>query len=159
MKQNIWCWGDDYLIRDETGQDRFFVDGRAFSLGDKLSFQDLEGNELAHIEQRLLSWGATYEIHRPGLPVTEVKKELFTFLRCKFTVDGPGNDDYEARGDFLDHEYELHGPRGLVACISKRWFSISDHYGIEVAESEDVIQVLATAVVIDLVCHDKSKRK
>ena len=31
--------GDDFTIQDEAGQDRFFVDGKAFSLGNQLSFQ------------------------------------------------------------------------------------------------------------------------
>jgi uncharacterized protein YxjI len=28
-----------------------------FSFGDKLSFQDMAGNELVYIDQRLLNWG------------------------------------------------------------------------------------------------------
>ena len=91
--------------------------------------------------------------------MTEVKKELFTFFRCKFEVDGPGPRDYEASGDFLDHEYELQRSQGLAATISKRWFSLTDHYGIEIAEGEDVVLMLATAIVIDLVCHDESSRR
>ena len=40
--------------------DAFFVDGKALSLGDKLSFQDLAGNELVFIKQKLLNWSPTY---------------------------------------------------------------------------------------------------
>src|ERR1051326_6004098 len=47
MKQRLFCWGDDFCIRNEAGQDVFFVDGRAFSIGQKLSFQDMAPNELA----------------------------------------------------------------------------------------------------------------
>ena len=47
-------------------RDVFFVGGRAFSIGNKLSFQDLNGHELAFIRQKLLSWGPTYEITRDG---------------------------------------------------------------------------------------------
>ena len=64
MKQKLLSWGDDFCIKDNQGRDVFFVDGKAFSLGDKLSFQDLGGNELASISQKLLSWGPTYEIYR-----------------------------------------------------------------------------------------------
>ena len=55
MKQKVFAWGDDFRIKDEGGKDMFFVDGRAFSFGKKLSFQDMSGNELAFIEQKLLS--------------------------------------------------------------------------------------------------------
>ena len=157
MKQEFWSLGDDFVIQDENGADCYRVDGRAFSFGDKLSVQDMAGNELAFISQRLLSWGPSYEIHRPGQPVTTVDKELFTFFHCKFAIDGPGDEDYEADGDFLDHEYEIHGGGGLAAVVSKRWFTWSDHYGIEIADEVDPVLLLATAVVIDLVCHDGKK--
>lgn len=153
MKEQFWCLGDDFVIRDEEGNDCFLVDGKVFTLGDKLSLQDMQGNELAFITQRLLAWGATYEIHRPGEPVTVVQKELFTFFHCKFGIDGPGNQDYEATGDFMDHEYEIAAADGLVATVSKQWFAWTDCYGIEIATSEDPVLFLATAVVIDLVCH------
>ena len=64
MKQKMFCFGDDFVIKDESGRDVYFVDGRAFSIGDKLSFQDMQRNELAFIRQKLLSWGPTYEIYR-----------------------------------------------------------------------------------------------
>jgi hypothetical protein len=53
MKQKLFSWGDDFIIKDENGKDRFFVDGKAFSLGNQLSFQDMAGNELAYIRQKL----------------------------------------------------------------------------------------------------------
>jgi uncharacterized protein YxjI len=43
MKQKLFCWGDDFTIKDEAGTDRFIVDVKAFSLGPQLSFQDMQG--------------------------------------------------------------------------------------------------------------------
>lgn len=37
MRQRFWSWGDDYTIKNEGGEGVFFVDGRAFSFGNKLS--------------------------------------------------------------------------------------------------------------------------
>ncbi|HEV7869092.1 MAG TPA: LURP-one-related family protein, partial [Chthoniobacteraceae bacterium] len=90
MKQKMFALGDDFRIKDENDDDRFFVDGRAFSIGKKLSFQDMSGNELAFIRQRLLAWGPTYEISKGGEVVATVKKKHFTLFRCKFSVDVPG---------------------------------------------------------------------
>lgn len=157
LKQKFWSWGDDFTIRDERGEDVFLVDGRAFSWGDKLSFRDTSGRELAFIRQKLLAWGPTYEIERDGERLAVVKKELFTFFRCRFTVDVPGPNDLEARGDFLDHEYTFERGGHVVANVSKRWFSWTDTYGVEIAEGDDVL-ILASAVVIDMVCHQESKR-
>jgi uncharacterized protein YxjI len=158
LKQKFWSWGDDFTIKNAQGDDVYFVDGQAFSWGDKLSFQDMNGNELAFIRQKLLSWGPTYEIEQNGRILAVVKKELFTFLRCRFTVDVPGPDDLEAAGDFMDHEYtfERHGQD--VASISKRWFSWTDTYGVDINSGENDLLILASAIVIDMVCHQESKR-
>ena len=90
---------------DGASRDVYFVDGKAFSIGDQLSFQDMAGNELAFIRQKLLSWGPTYEIHRNGEHYATIKKELFTLFRTKFQVDIPGPHDLRVEGDFLHHEY------------------------------------------------------
>lgn len=157
MKQKFFALGDDFKIKTEDGQDAFFVDGKVFSIGDKLSFQDLRGNELAFIRQKLLSWGPTYEIHRAGQLSAVVKKHLFNFLRCRFTVDVPGPDDLEAEGSFLEHEYTFTRAGGIAATVSKRWFSFADTYGVDIAAGEDDVLILASTVVIDMVCHGDRK--
>jgi uncharacterized protein YxjI len=153
MKQKLFSWGDDFIIKDENGNDCYFVDGKVFSLGDKLSFQDMARNELAFISQRLLSWGPTYEISRDGQVVATVKKKLFTLLRCKFFIDVPGPNDLEARGNFLDREYQFYRGETVVATCSKKWFTWTDTYGVEVNPGEDPVLILASSTVIDMVCH------
>jgi uncharacterized protein YxjI len=158
MKQKLFCWGDDFTIKTQDGQDVFFVDGKAFSLGDKLSLQDMQGKELAFIRQKLLAWGPTYEITRNGALAAVVKKHLFTLFRCKFTVDVPGPDDLEAEGSFLDMEYTFARAGKTVAEVSKRWFSFTDTYGVDIDGGEDDVLILASTVVIDMICHGDHKR-
>jgi uncharacterized protein YxjI len=157
LKQKFFSWGDDFCIQDDQGRDVFFIDGKAFSFGDKLSFQDMAGNELAYISQKLLSWGPTYEIYQGSQLMAVVKKSLFTFFHCKFTVDVPGPDDLEADGDFIDHEYSFTRGGQSVASVSKQWFSFTDVYGVDIADEEDDILILASTVVIDMVCHGDRK--
>lgn len=153
MRQRIFALGDDFDIRDAEGRDVYKVDGRAFSIGDKLSLRDTAGTELAFIRQKLLAWGRTYEVHRGGELAAVVKKHLFSLIHHRFTVDVPGPDDLEAKGDFIDHEYEFRRGDRIVATVSKKWFSWTDTYGIDVTAGEDDVLILASAVVIDLSCH------
>lgn len=157
MRQKFLSWGDDFTIQDETGEDIFYVDGKAFSLGDQLSFRDMQGNELAVIRQRLLAWGPTYEIYREGELQALVKKALFTLFQCRFSVDVPGPDDLEATGSFTDHEYEFQRGGKTVAVVSKQWFSWTDTYGLDIADGEDDVLILAATVVIDMACHGDRK--
>lgn len=153
MKQKLWAIGDDFTIKDADGNDRFFVDGKAFTIGDKLSFQDMQGNELAFIRQKLLSWGRTYEIYHGQKLAAVVKEAMFTFLKNRFSVDVPGPDDLEAEGNFTDHEYIFTRGGAEVAHVSKQWFAWADTFGVDVADGEDDVLILATTVVIDLCIH------
>jgi uncharacterized protein YxjI len=157
MKQKLFAWGDDFVIKDADGTDAFFVDGKAFSLGHQLSFQDMQGRELAFIKQKLLSWGPTYEIYRDGNLAAVVKKELFTFFKCSFEIDVPGPDDLSAEGSFTDHDYSIQRGDQTVATVSKEWFTFADSYGVEIDEGQDAVLILASTVVIDMACHPDGK--
>jgi len=159
MRQKLLSLADNFTIKNEQEQDVFLVKGKLFSFGDKLSFQDLAGNELVFIEQRLLNWSPTYELWKGKELLAVVKRELFSFIHHRFTVDVPGPNDLEAEGDFLDHEYMITRGGSVVATVSKRWFSWADTYGIEIADGGDDVLLLATAVVVDMVCHDDNKRR
>lgn len=155
MKQALFSWGDDFHIKDESGQDRFFVDGKAFSLGNQLSFQDLAGKELCFIKQVLFAWGPTYEIYKGGQLWATVKKELFTFFSASFDIEESGAAPLDVEGDFTNHGYVFSRGGKQVAQVSMEFFTLADTYGVEVVEGEEDILILACTVVIDMACHQK----
>lgn len=153
MKQDWIAMGDDFTISDETGRVVAKVDGKVFSIGNKLSFEDPSGRELGVIQEQLLSLRPSYEILRDGHVLAVVKKDFFNLFRCSFTVDVPGPNDLEAQGNLLDHDYEFTRNGRVVAKVSKSWFSFTDSYCIDVAHDEDPFLIVASAVVIDVCCH------
>lgn len=155
LRQKILAFGDDFTIKDVDGNDRFFVDGQKFAFGDKLSFQDMQGQELLSIEQKVLSWGKTYHLLRGDRKLATIKKKPFTFFGDVFEVEDAAAGDLDAEGNFTDREYKFTRDGNLVATVSKKRFSLSDSYGIDVVENEgDHALILACAVIIDLCSHD-----
>jgi len=152
MRQKMFALADGFTIKDENDNDIYRVDGKVFAMGHKLSFNDMAGNELASISQKLLSWGPTYEIYQGGALTATVSKH-FTFLKAEFTITVPGSDDLEAVGQFNAHAYTFTQAGRTVAEVSKRWFALTDTYGVDIAENEDDLLILAGTVVIDMVCH------
>jgi uncharacterized protein YxjI len=155
MKQNWFSFGDDYTVRDANGNDLFQIDGKVFTLRKTFVIEDMQGRELAVIEKKILAWGPTYEIYRNGAVAAVVKKSLFTLFHCEFTVDVPGPDDLKAEGSFWEYEYSFSRHDRVVASVSKKFFSWTDTYGIDVARGEDDVLVIASAVVIDQCCHEE----
>jgi uncharacterized protein YxjI len=86
MKKKLFSLGDKFGIRNQRGEEVFFVNAEVFALGNKLSFEDPESNRLLYISQKLLAWGPTYELYRGVQHVATIKKELFTFLQCAFEI-------------------------------------------------------------------------
>jgi uncharacterized protein YxjI len=153
LRQDLLAIGQDFTIDDDQGDVAFRVDGKVMAIGDKLVIKDPDGKEVGRITQKLLRLTPSYEVQRGGEVIAVVKKKMLTLVRDRFVVDVPGPDDFVAKGSFLEHEYTLKRGRTEVASVSKRWFSIRDTYGVDVADGEDALLVLATAVIIDLVCH------
>jgi uncharacterized protein YxjI len=157
MKQRMWSWTDAFIVRDEADNEVYRIDGAAFALGHKLSFQDAAGSELAYIAQKLLSFKTRYDIYRDGDLFAEVIKD-FTLFNQQYTVDIPGPNDYAVQGDFWNYEYTFIRSDQEVAQVSKKFFALTDTYGVEIADDEDPVTILATAVVIDLVNQDRHQR-
>src|SRR5262249_3645520 len=128
---------------------------KVFTLRKTLSFLDANKREAARIEKRLLSFGPVYDLYRGDTVVATISKNLFTLFKCKFTIDVPGPNDYEAVGSFTDHDYRFERGGSTVAVVSKKWFRLVDTYGVEVMPGADALLILASTVVIDLCCHDE----
>ncbi len=158
MQHKIFALGRNYTIDDDTGTPRFRVQSRVLSLGRHLTFTDLAGNELATLQQHLITFLPTYEITRAGLELAEVKKRLSLFGE-KFTVDIPGPHDYEVRGDIWNHEYGFYRDNQQVAQVSKQWFSLTDVYGVDIIPGEDDVLILASTVVVDLINEDRERHQ
>ena len=154
LQQKLFAFGDDFRVRDETGADRYIVDGKVFTLGHRVIIRDTRGGEEATIHQHLIALLPTYEITRQGEEVAEVRKKL-TLFREGFTVDIPGPDDLSVQGDLFDHEYVFTRDGQTVATVSKQWFTLRDSYGVEVEPGVDPVLILASAIVIDLVNEDQ----
>lgn len=155
IKEKFWAWGNDFAITDSDGNEVYYVDGIAFSWGNKLSFQNPDRQELALISQKLLSWKPQYQIIIEGHVFAEVVKE-WTWFNKKFTLDVPGPNDYTIDGSFWSHEFSFQRKGRVVATVSKKYWSWTDSYGVEIVDGEDAVAILCACIVIDQVLHNES---
>ena len=155
MKQRLFTLADSFIIQDHEGHPAFTVDGKLLAVGDQFVFRDMAGSELAQIKQKVMSWRATYEIHRDGKLAAVVEGVPLEHLRlhATFAISVPGARELVVAGDFWGLEYEVRRGERMVAKVSKEAFTWADAYEVQVMEKEDAVLALAIAVVIDMVCH------
>jgi uncharacterized protein YxjI len=86
------------------------------------------------------------------------QQHFFTPFRDKFTIDVPGPDDLEMTGSLLDHDYTVRRGNTTVATVSKQWLTFRDTYGVDIAEGEDDLLILASVLALDL-AQDREQRQ
>src|SRR3954465_15074667 len=153
IRERFFSIGDDFDILDEHGNKILHVDGKVFSVRNRVVIEDLSGAEVARGHRHLVALRPPYEIRIGGEKAAEVRKKLFTPFHDKFTIDVPGPDDLEMRGDLLDHEYVIDRGGAEVAAVSKRWLTVRDTYAVQIAAGEDALLILASVLALDLALH------
>lgn len=155
MRQKLVSIGDDFWIENDRGQKVYKVDGKALRIRKTLHFEDARGNKLCQIKERLLTIKDTMEIEDPnGNRIALIKKNLISPLRDRWVVKVRNGPDLKVVGNILDHEYFIGEGRDKIAEVSKKWFRLSDTYGVEIDPGQDDILILAVTVAIDMMVHD-----
>jgi uncharacterized protein YxjI len=154
LREKLFSIGDDYWIDTEDERHAFKVNGKALRIRSTFVLESPAGEELFKIQERKLSIRDKMVVERGGEHVATIKKALITPLRERFNIDLADGGEMTAKGNIVDHEYEIERDGRTVATISKRWFRVRDTYGIEIAPGQDDALVLAVAVCIDEMSHD-----
>jgi uncharacterized protein YxjI len=153
LNSKLWSLTSQYEIKDQSGNLAFAVVGEFFSWGDNLSVQTAGGAEIAQIRQRLLTLMPKYEIYFGDRHFATIVKE-FTWFKQKFKLDVPGPNDYTIQGDFWDYEYEFERGNRIVAQVSRKYWSWTDSYGVEIIDGEDDVSILSAVTVVSLCNQD-----
>jgi uncharacterized protein YxjI len=149
MREKVFAIGDDFWIDTDDDRHAFKVNGKALRIRSTFILESPSGEELFKIQEKKLRIRDTMELEHDGKTVATIKKALITPLRDRFAIELANGGELSAKGNIVDHEYEIERNGHKVAEISKRWFRVRDTYGIEVAPGEDDGLILAAAVCID----------
>jgi len=147
IRQKVFSWVDRFAVKDENGQDKYFVEGELFSLGKKLHIYDMAGGESAFVQQKVFSLLPRYFVFVNGEQIAEIVKEL-TFLHSKYSIEGLG---WVISGSFSAHDYEIVQNDRTIVSIHKAWMTWGDCYELEIAEEKDEIVALSVVLAIDCV--------
>jgi uncharacterized protein YxjI len=158
IRERFFAIGDDFDVLDEHGTKLYRVDGKVLSVRGRVVIEDPSGAEVASVHRHLVALRPTYEIQIGGEKAAEVRKKLFTPFRDKFTIDVPGPDDLEMKGNLLDHEYVIELGGQEVASVSKRWLTIRDTYAVRVEADIDPLLIIGSVLALDLAMEREQKK-
>lgn len=145
IKQKVFSFKDKFTVKDEYGQDKYFVEGEIFSFGKKLHVYDMAGNEVAFIQQKVFSFLPRYFVFVGERQIAEIVKK-FSLFTPKYEVAGLG---WQVTGNFIAHDYEVSDNGRPVVIIHKEWMTWGDCYVLDIVPGADEIVALATVLAID----------
>jgi len=152
--------GDDFWIENQDGEKIYKADGKILRIRKTLVFEDAQGKKLGQIQQRLLTIRDTMAVEGPdGKEIAVIKKALIAPFRDRWSVKVKDGENLDVQGNIFDHEYTIKQGRNKVAEISKKWFSFTDTYGVEIDPGQNHILILAVAIAIDMMAHPDEKKE
>ena len=146
IKQKVFSFRDKFTVKAENEDDLYIAEGVLLSLGKQLHVYDMNGNAVAFIKQKLLSWMPRFVIEIGGQEVCEISQK-FQFFGHNFNIDGL---TWHLDGDFWGHEYRLLNGGETIMRLSKKWFTWGDSYEMDIsAAPEQELLCLCIALAVD----------
>ena len=152
MKSKFFAIKEDFWIKNEYGEDTFFVDTKFLTLG--LQFDIIKNNKVIYdVKEKLLTFMPNYEVSENGEVVAKVNQKL-SFMRDKIKVDSKYGE-FIIQGDIFDYSYRIYKDNRVIARIEKELFAFTDNYEVDV-DFKDEAFILTLVVIIDNII-DKQK--
>lgn len=147
LKQKFFSWKDRAWVKDETGADRYFIEGKVLSIGKKLWIMTPEGEQLAFVRQKVPTLLPRFIVEIGEQEVAQIVKK-FTFFKPKYEIEGLG---WTVQGDFMSHDYTVYASERPIITIHKKWMSWGDSFELDVAQGTDEVLALSVVLAIDAV--------
>ncbi|MEA4888006.1 MAG: LURP-one-related family protein [Clostridiaceae bacterium] len=152
IKQKVFSWNNRFTVKDESDEDRYFIEGEFFSWGHKLHVYDRQNKEAAYIQQKVWSFLPKYQVFFEDRQVAEIVKE-FTFFHPKYSISGL---DWTVEGSVWAHDYQIYEAGRPIVTIQKEWFTWGDSYVLDIGNPQNEILALAVVITIDCVMADQA---
>lgn len=153
IKQEVFALRDKFTVKNENGQNVFYVKGNFFSFPKTFKVYDLNNNQVASINRHILSFLGAYDIETNNESVTLLRK-LSLFSQA-YQIKGI---NWRLKGDFLNFNYQVVSGNRIIMSLKKHWFTWGDSYELHIIDDKDAILALCIAICIDYeILKDASK--
>ncbi|MDR1805451.1 MAG: hypothetical protein LBQ80_01585 [Clostridium sp.] len=145
IKQKVFTLVPEFTVKDELGNDRWFVEGKFLSLEGEHKIFDAAHNQVGRIYRELFRLLCHYHLEIMGRHTAEIVRE-FTFLKPRYSITGSG---LSIEGDWFAHDYTVFECNTPIMHISKQWFTWGDSYALDIPNPQHELLALGIALAID----------
>lgn len=144
VNEKIFSLHNKFYVKDENDQDVYLISSQVFSIGDKTTITDMQGNRVAYIEQEILHLMPHYNIYFGEEVAFQIKKKFQLFKNDYELTNG-----YRVEGNVFALDFNIFDDAGnQVGSIKRALISIGDKYEMEIIDPSKLNIVLAIIVAI-----------
>lgn len=148
VNEKIISLHNKFYIKDKNDVDVYEISSKFFSFGDKTTISDMQGNEIAYIEQELLHITPNYNVYIDGEFVFKIKKK-FQLTKNDYSL----SNGYSVDGNILSLDFEVYDDNNkLIGSIKRKIISIGDRYEITIDDvsKKEIILAIIVAITNDI---------
>ncbi len=137
------------IIKNEKGEELGKAVSKFLSFRGKIEFIDSQGQKVGFIEGKLSARPTFKIVDRHQKHIATVKEKMLT-IRSEWWVEDPeGEKILFVKGDVWGLEYKIEDKSGLVVAeVSKKFWSIRDHFGVKIKYDFNPFLVLSIVVAL-----------
>ena len=153
IKNKIFSLGAASTVKDEAGNDLFFVKGTFFSFTRKKIIQDLQGKDLFIVRNKFLFFllPKIFICTPDNQPIMMLKKRDAFSFRASFDLE-PMNGyqgNFRIDGDFIARNYDIYESGQAVAHVRKNFNLIKDSFWLETERADLAPLLIAFVIGVD----------
>lgn len=146
MKEKKFSIRDSFKVQDENGEDKYQIIGEFINSG-KLHIRDMNGKEVARIEEKRISLKTKFYLVIDGDRKGEIVKDL-SVLGAKYHITG---FDWKVKGDISDHKYSILSNKKTIVTVKRKRLALTGTYIFEIEDETNEIPTLAAVLAMDYV--------
>ena len=153
IKQRVFTLGERFYVKDEFGNDCYYVEGSFFRIPKRFEIYDMNENLMASIDKQIFRFLPHYDItvnHK-----TYTLKKDFTLFFQRFSLT---NTNWVIEGNFTAHQYQIIRGNKPVMSITKHWFTWGDSYELTIENKDDAVLCLGIVIAIDAAIDSQTSR-
>ena len=144
VNEKVFSLHNKFYVKNENEEDVYEISSKAISLGDKTTITDLNGNQIAYIEQELLHIMPNYNIYIDNNLVCKISKKFHLFKNDYILDNG-----YRVEGNAFSLNFQIFdNENNQIGAVSRKLISIGDKYEIYILDEKHIPIVLSIVVAI-----------
>lgn len=150
MKERNFSIRDKFSVQDENGKDKYQVIGELLSATKVLHIKDMSGNEVASIQEKMISLKPKFYLNIGKDQVGEIVKDM-SILKPKYHIKGL---EWKIKGDVSEHKYSILSSKKTIVTVKKKRLALTGTYVFDIEDEAQEIPALAAVLAIDYISNN-----